>query len=207
MPVLADPTPFTETDSRDAAAAQPIIPDPVEEQLTQEINALWTCHTQVNSAVTATKEELRKLRLQLGEQLHRMKELLARPGRGGQWSSFLAENMIPRTSGDRFIREYQHYVNPPQNRTTGAITDPSDDEIGRLVKAVWGRLEKKLGSRRAVYLFLTKLTVASGLASDWREGGVFVSDPTTERTEVIAVPEHAASIPVSAGELSEDDLM
>lgn len=66
-----------------------------EQKLADEIVELWTVHEEAKTTVTRTREELKAIRMRLGERLARIKELLVKPGRKGGWSSFL------RTTGNR----------------------------------------------------------------------------------------------------------
>lgn len=82
-----------------------------------------------------------------------MKQRLARPGRGGQWSSFLSlPNInIPRTSADRLVNAHLKSLTPVESGPTGAVPELTDAEIEELAEAVWMKLRKKLGSKREVY--------------------------------------------------------
>jgi len=55
--------------------------------LGEAITDFWIAHSDAKIAARAT--ELRAIRAQLGEQVSEMKQIHAKPGRGGQWSSFL----------------------------------------------------------------------------------------------------------------------
>jgi hypothetical protein len=83
-----------------------------EATLTQEIADLWSVHSQTQTVLGRTKEELRTLRHELGHRLYKMKLLLASPGRGGQWSKFLSAQRIPRASADRYAKAYERMLQP-----------------------------------------------------------------------------------------------
>src|ERR1700685_3026324 len=74
-----------------------------QDELGEAITNLWVAHANAKIAARATNGELRALRAKLGEQLSRMKQTLAKPGRGGQWSSFLSDRGIPRATADRLV--------------------------------------------------------------------------------------------------------
>src|ERR1700682_6463421 len=74
-----------------------------QNELGEEITNLWVAHANAKMAARATNVELRAIRAKLGEQLCRMKEVLAQPGRGGQWSGFLRNSKIPRATADRLV--------------------------------------------------------------------------------------------------------
>ena len=73
----------------------------IENQLTDEIKTLWWNHVRLSADRKTTTKELRQIRASLAERLYAMKSLLSRPGRGGQWRSWLKERGIPRSSADR----------------------------------------------------------------------------------------------------------
>jgi hypothetical protein len=88
----------------------------------------------------ATNEELRVLRAKLGEQLSEMKQMLAKPGRGGQWSSFLEERQIPRATADRLVARHLRSLDPDANRLSEPVSEPTEEEVQRLFIAVWPKL-------------------------------------------------------------------
>jgi hypothetical protein len=78
-----------------------------ERKLTTDINDLWSVHIQAQNTVAATNDELKVIRQHLGERLHEMKLLLARPGRNGQCSPFLQGQGIPRSTADRLVAGHE----------------------------------------------------------------------------------------------------
>jgi hypothetical protein len=81
---------------RDAATAYKVdadaIPtdiDSAEAELTNEIGKLWQVHTEAQTSVRKSRDELKLIRTSLSRKLHELKAVLSRPGRGGAWSSFL----------------------------------------------------------------------------------------------------------------------
>ncbi|HEX8800585.1 MAG TPA: hypothetical protein VF772_18335 [Terriglobales bacterium] len=87
-----------------------------ERKLATDINDLWSMHIQAQNTVATTKEELKVIRQRLGKRLIDMKLLLARPGRNGQWSSFLQEHGIPRTIADRLVARHERSLVPGVRR-------------------------------------------------------------------------------------------
>jgi hypothetical protein len=76
-----------------------------EQNVAAQIGELWSIHTQAEAAAAQSKEHLSEIRHQLGERLCEVKKLVARPGRGGGWSAFLAAQGIPRASADRYVQQ------------------------------------------------------------------------------------------------------
>src|SRR5271157_340258 len=125
-----------------------------ERKLTTDITDLWSVHVQAQNTVATTKEELRIVRQQLGERLHTMKRLLARPGCNGKWSSFLQEHKIPRTTADRLVAGHERLLAPETKRTNGALPPPTVRDIEKLFKSIRPKLAKVLTTRESVYAFI-----------------------------------------------------
>jgi hypothetical protein len=150
-----------------------------DEKLGDEIAVLWAAHLNAKNAARATKEELRTIRAKLGGQLHEMKKMLAAPGRGGQWSSFLRERGIPRASADRLVGHYEQLINPDANRPSEAISEPTEEDVQKLFTSVWPKLQRTLRSRQSLLLFVDLLTSQfnSRLATD--RGILALTPPAT----------------------------
>jgi hypothetical protein len=127
-------------------------------ELEEAITGLWSAHTNAKRTARATNEELRVIRATLGAQLCRLKELLAKPGRGGQWSSFLEERQIPRATADRLVARHLRSLNPDVNCITESNREPTDDEVQKLFFAVWPKLRRTLTTQQSVHLFINLLT-------------------------------------------------
>jgi hypothetical protein len=123
--------------------------------LRDEIASLWSTHLSTKIAARATSEELRVLRIKLGEQLSEMKQILAKPGRGGQWSSFLMERGIPRATADRLVARHLRSLDPTANCVTEELSEPTEEEVQKLFIAVWPKLRRTLRSRQSLQLLLT----------------------------------------------------
>ena|SRR5208283_2464303 len=154
-----------------------------ERKLTTDISDLWDCHVQAQNTVAITKEELRVIRQRLGERLHGMKRLLARPGCNGKWCSFLQQHGIPRTTADRLVAGHQRLLAPQTGRTSGAIHAPTLQDIERLFKSLRPKLAKVLTTREAVYAFIVCLISRASLRYERREEGVLMFHPTVGAPE------------------------
>jgi hypothetical protein len=87
-----------------------------------------------------------------------MKQVLAKQGRGGQWSSFLMERGIPRATADRLAARHLRSLNPNANCVTEELSEPSDEDVRRLFASVWPKLRRTLRSQQSVLLFVDLLT-------------------------------------------------
>ncbi|MGA3104739.1 MAG: hypothetical protein ABSD53_09680 [Terriglobales bacterium] len=136
----------------------PEMADP-QVELGEEITSLWAAHANAKIASRATNEELRTLRARLGEQLSVMKRSLAKPGRGGQWSSFLMERGIPRATGDRLVGRHLRSLNPEDaNRLIEPISQSTEEDVRKLFASVWPKLRRTLRSRQSLLQFIDLLT-------------------------------------------------
>jgi hypothetical protein len=129
-----------------------------QKDLGDEIAGLWSAHLNAKNAARATNKELRAIRAMLGEQLCRMKDVLAKPGRDGQWSGFLREHRIPRATADRLVACHERFLNPDANRPIEADSEPTEDEVKKIFTSVWRKLRRTLRSRQSLLLFIDLLT-------------------------------------------------
>jgi len=130
-----------------------------EQRLATQIGELWSIHTQAQAAAAQSKEHLSQIRHQLGERLCEVKKLVARPGRGGGWSAFLAAQGIPRASTDRYVQRYEKTLHPDSNCVNESI-ESTELAVRKLFAAVWPRLRRVITSKEALDLFIRELTVA-----------------------------------------------
>jgi hypothetical protein len=128
-----------------------------EQRLEEEIGTLWASHLNAKHTVRATNDELRTLRSKLGEHLHELKGLLAKPGRDGQWSGFLREHEIPRATADRIVERYQRSLNPDLNCVTEADS-PTEEQVDKVFKNVWPKLRGVLKTPQSFHHFIALLT-------------------------------------------------
>ena len=187
-----------------------LIPTPVrfeqtaaetEQKLTTDINELWNWHVQAQNTVATTKEELKAIRQRLGERLHMMKQLLARPGRNGQWSSFLQGHGIPRTTADRLVLGHERLLAPESNCANGAIHEPTKQDVRKLFTSVWPRLAKTLTKPESVYKFIIYIIARSGIPHQCREEGIVMFHPTigVPGEPKFVVPEDVSSVEPANG--------
>ena len=135
----------------------PVTVEP-QKELGEAITSLWTAHQTAKGAARATRDELRALRIKLGERLSEMKEMLAKPGCAGQWSGFLREHQIPRATADRLVTRHERALNPDANCATEEISEPTEEDVRKLFATVWPKLRRTLRSRQSVDLFVHVLT-------------------------------------------------
>jgi hypothetical protein len=114
------------TETAESQTPEPEHPVQDEVALTAQITELWRLHTDNNGSIKSQTENLRSLRAELGKRLSEMKQLLARPGRNGQWSARLKQNRISRATADRLVLKIERPVNPDGNCLTESISEPAE---------------------------------------------------------------------------------
>jgi hypothetical protein len=136
-------------------------PEPTDPQteIGEAITNLWVAHANAKIAARATNDELRTIRAKLGEHLSEMKHILAKPGRSGQWSSFLHVRGIPRATADRLVARHLRSLDPNANCATEELSEPTDtdEDVRKLFIAVWPKLRRTLRSRQSLQLFVDLL--------------------------------------------------
>jgi hypothetical protein len=147
----------------------------IENHLTQEITTLWSNHTRLSGDRKTTAKELRLIRTRLAERLAAMKSLLSRPGRNGQWRSWLNERGIPRSSADRLCARHLETLDHRDGDAPGeAISNSSDNPAEKLAKSVWSRYGKVLTTHEIIVRFLAAIAEIAGLPHDWRQDGLMI---------------------------------
>ena len=156
-----------------------------ETKLAQEIEQLWSVHSQAQTVFGRTKQELGALRLELGRRLYEMKVLLACPGRAGKWSQFLSAQRIPRASADRYAKTYEITLIPPAEIASSEAIQQSPEEPARKVlESIWPKLRQLLTDPEIAYQFLCAVVGRCGtLQAEITDSGIAVRKPTTINSE------------------------
>src|ERR1019366_9650078 len=174
----------------------------VERKLITDINDLWSVHVQAQRTVATTKDELKVSRQRLGERLHEMKLLWARPGRNGQWSSFLQQQGIPRTTADRLVAGYKRSLALEANCASGTFPVPTKQDIQRLLTSVWPRLAKTLTTPELVYDFVLCILTHANIPHECREEGILMFRPIVAMSGEM---EFVALVDAPAADSANDD--
>jgi ElaB/YqjD/DUF883 family membrane-anchored ribosome-binding protein len=143
----------------------------VEDKLKDEIQALWSAHQVTMASTKHTKQELKTLRLDLGEKLCQLKATLARTGRGGGWAAYLRSHHFPRATAERYIDHHEALLNPDKKRVSEAISEPSEDDVRRLVHSLMPRLRRVLVTSKWVAEFLQEVALQWGSTDEVPTGG------------------------------------
>src|ERR1039458_5031353 len=153
-----------------------------EQRLADEIRQLWAVHVEAKTTVKNTRADLKAIRELLGERLYELKQLLARPGRNGQWSAWLKERKISRATADRLVQRYG--ANLPGNESPHeANSNPSEDSAEKLAKSVWLRFGKTLATDEVVIDFIRRIAELSGVGHEQRAEGLVIFKPVPTAAE------------------------
>ena len=131
-----------------------------------------------------------------------MKQLLARPGRNGQWSSFLQQQGIPRTTADRLVAGHKRSLAPEANCANDAIHEPTEQDIQKLFSSVWPRLAKTLTTPDSIFTFLHFVILRADIPHEYSDEGILMYRPIVAMS---GEPEFVALADVPAAETSNDD--
>ncbi|MGO9270474.1 MAG: hypothetical protein ACLQOO_09515 [Terriglobia bacterium] len=179
-----------------ATAASP--ESDTEQKLTDEIRQLWAVHTDAQATVKKTKAEIKAIRQRLSERLFEMKQLLAKPGRNGGWSSFLRAEGIAKATADRLVRKHQRPVGQEPNVVTEQVSEPGVD-VERLFNSLLPRLRTHLTSARSAYQFVLRLVGSFELACDMQADGILVFNPAVKTSTAAAAPAADGHADAAAG--------
>jgi hypothetical protein len=133
-----------------------------EPQLIGEISDLWQIRAQTQGTLKKSREDIKRIRADLSERLHQLKAILARPGRGGAWCSFLGAQKIPRSTADRFVRGHEKTTAGKEgNCTTEQISEPDEVVVRRYCRGLWPKLSRVLTSNELVEVFVAALRLTA----------------------------------------------
>jgi hypothetical protein len=135
--------------------------DSEEKLLAREVGQLWSSGQMKTRSIHRNREELSKIRTELSQRLYDSKGLLARKGRGGQWTAFLRETNIPRATADRCVRKWELSLVPlPEKRLIEAFPVPTAEEIAQMVAKLKPKLLRILTTSESVARFVSALAKA-----------------------------------------------
>jgi hypothetical protein len=176
---------------------EPETPSQDESVLTTGITQLWQVHCDYQTSIKHETEQFRALRNELGKLLHQMKDLLARPGRNGQWSGWLKERASPRATADRLVQKYERSLHPHANCLIESIAEPTEEEIQKLFAKVLPKLRRVLRTPTSLYRFIDLMTSAyDGIERRATEEGILIVKPSQQTV----APESSAGETVAAPE-------
>lgn len=179
LEVVVDETePKTVVDQPATVIAEP---DHGEAQLSAEVEVLWAEHQKVNATKKISAAELRHIRQELGQKLFECKQLLARPGRGGEWSSWLKDRGISRATADRWVNRHAESIGQSDNRLNEATR--AEDAIEKLLTGFVQKAKQLIPDDIARYQFGYRLIERLGLQVEEADESFIVLEPEVEPDE------------------------
>jgi hypothetical protein len=194
----------SEVVSASLTGTESIGPSDNEEKLAKEIRDLWTAHEGAQAAATKTKAEIKEVRERLSERLCQMKQLLAKPGRRGGWSSFLRVEGFAKATADRLVRKHQAPSGPQPNVVSEEVSEPTEADVERFFESLVPRLEQRLATARAAYRFLLRFVCHFELGHGMQDTGILVLEPIGEESPT-PVETLSAEQPVAVADANNGD--
>lgn len=145
--------------------------------LTENIGHLWEWRQGYSIDAERNRKSIRGIDATLGQMFFNLKLILAKPGRNGGWSSWLAEHNISRSTADRLVRRFAKAHGINDKLSHDPISEPTEVEVSKLSATVWRRVEGTLTTPRSRYDFLRCLMLRFGLTGTAQEHGVLLLDP------------------------------
>jgi hypothetical protein len=161
IPEAETPSAPTAAPAMSPTVADSAVADPDEKLLNSEIGQLWRTHSEAQSSLRMSREEVKRIRADLSRHLHELKSILSRPGRGGAWFSFLKAQAIPRSTADRMVNAHEKTISQEAgNCPTGASEkhEPMEVVVHRYLNGLWPKLSRVLTTREHVEMFIAALT-------------------------------------------------
>ena len=114
-----------------------------------------------------------------------MKSLLSRPGRGGQWRSWLRERGIPRSTADRLVARHAETldIDNERNVPSGASSGQAETAAEKVARNVWHRFGKLLPTDESVILFIGQIAELAGVGHEQRAEGLVIFMPAAKAAE------------------------
>ncbi len=177
-----------------------------DEFVAGEIVNRWFHREQSRSLKDLHESEMLEFDATLAELLYRRKQMLCRLGRSGQWSLWLRQQKISRSTADRLVAQYAASYGLTDELRHRDIAEPLEGNVCMAAKRTSKRLKTMLGTPRSRMMFLSSLADSFGLGVDFgKDGSVRLSmslptssvDFSCSVPNVIQVLDDGAVVPVN----------
>jgi hypothetical protein len=144
-----------------------------------EIVNRWFHREQSRRLKDMHEMEMLKFDAELAELLYRRKQMLSRLGRNGQWSLWLRQQKISRSTADRLVAQYAVAHGLSDELRHREIIEPLQGNVCLAAHRVFKRLKNMLKTPRSRLVFIRVLADLFQLTVDWedRADSVRVSIP------------------------------
>lgn len=162
-----------------------------DEWVPGEIVNRWHHREQSRHLKDLHEREMLELDAVLAELLFRRKQTLCRYGRNGQWSRWLRQQKISRSTADRLVAQYAASYGLADELRHREIVEPLRPSIGVTAIRVVKRVKKLLNTPRSRMTFLSCLADLFGLGVETKEDGsmlLSLRSPSNETASSDRVP-------------------
>jgi hypothetical protein len=152
---------------------------PVEDEFVAgEIVNRWFHREQSRRLKGQHEIEMLRLDAELAELLFRMKQKLSRLGRGGQWSRWLKQQRISRSTADRLVAQYAEAHGLAAELRHRGMAEPLEGNVCLAANRAFKRLKNMLSTTRSRMIFLKALAYRFDIQVDMDiDGSVRLSTP------------------------------
>jgi len=145
---------------------------PVEDEyVAGEIVNRWFHREQSRRLANMHETEMLQFDAALGELLYRRKQMLCRPGRNGEWSRWLRQERIARSTADRLVAQYAESYGLSDELRHREIIEPLQGNVCLAAHRVFKRLKNMLKTPRSRMTFIRALADLFQMSVEW-DGGV-----------------------------------
>ena len=151
-----------------------------------EIVNRWFHREQSRRLKDMHEREMLEFDATLAELLFRRKQMLSRIGRNGQWSLWLRQFRISRSTADRLVGQYAESHGLAGELRHREIIEPFEGNVCIAAIRTCKRLKNMLSTPRSRMMFITCLADRLGLSVDFGlDGSARLSTPPPVSEEVI----------------------
>ncbi len=140
-----------------------------DEYVAGEIVSRWFHREQSRRLKNLHETEMLKFDAELAELLFRMKQKLSKLGRNGQWSLWLRQQGIGRSTADRLVAQYAESYGLTDELRHREIIEPLEANICLAASRVWKRLKNMLTTPSSRMSFVKALAGLLGLEVEYGE--------------------------------------
>jgi len=160
---------------------------PVEDEFVAgEVINHWFHREQSRRLKDLHEREMLEFDATLAELLFRRKQMLSRIGRNGQWSLWLRQFRISRSTADRLVGQYAESHGLAGELRHREIIEPFEGNVCIAAIRTCKRLKNMLSTPRSRMMFITCLADRLGLSVDFGlDGSARLSTPPPVSEEVI----------------------
>lgn len=151
-----------------------------DEYVAGEIVNRWFHREQSRRLKTLHETEMLEFDATLGELLYRRKQMLCRLGRNGQWSLWLRQQQIQRSTADRLVAQYAERYGLSDELLHREISEPLQGNVCIAASRTSKRLKNMLKTPHSRLTFIRVLASLFELQFDWEGEAVRLSIPPPE---------------------------